>query len=58
VVTRIYFPDEAAANATDPLLTSLSPERAATLVATAVGPGELRFDVRLQGADETVFLAV
>jgi protocatechuate 3,4-dioxygenase, alpha subunit len=58
VVTRIYFPDEAAANAADPLLTSLPPERAATLVATAVGPGELRFDVRLQGADETVFLAV
>lgn len=58
VVSRIYFPDEATANAADPLLSGLPPERAATLVARATGPGELRWDVRLQGADETVFLAV
>jgi protocatechuate 3,4-dioxygenase alpha subunit len=58
VVTRIYFPDEAAANAADPLLASLPPERAATLVATATGERELRFDIRLQGEGETVFLQV
>jgi protocatechuate 3,4-dioxygenase alpha subunit len=58
VVTRIYFPDEAAANAADPLLASLPPERAATLVAREVGPDELRFDIRLQGDGETVFLSV
>jgi protocatechuate 3,4-dioxygenase, alpha subunit len=58
VVTRIYFPDEDAANATDPLLSSLPPERAATLVAKGAGAGELRFDIRLQGDGETVFLAV
>jgi protocatechuate 3,4-dioxygenase alpha subunit len=58
VVTRIYFPDEAAANAADPLLGSLPPERAATLVAQEAGHGELRFDIRLQGEGETVFLAV
>ncbi|OLT11140.1 protocatechuate 3,4-dioxygenase subunit alpha [Pseudonocardia sp. CNS-139] len=58
VVTRIYFPDEAAANATDPLLASLPPERAATLVAQPAGDGVLRFDIRLQGAGETVFLLV
>lgn len=58
VVTRIYFPDEAAANAADPLLAGLPPERAATLVARPGGPGELVFDVRLQGEGETVFLAV
>ncbi|WP_433293286.1 protocatechuate 3,4-dioxygenase subunit alpha [Pseudonocardia sp. CA-142604] len=58
VVTRIYFPDEAAANAADPLLASLPPERAATLVAQDAGPDELRFDIRLQGAGETVFLSV
>jgi protocatechuate 3,4-dioxygenase, alpha subunit len=58
VVTRIYFPDEAEANAADPLLSSLPPERAATLVAAPVGEGELRFDIRLQGAGETVFLQV
>jgi protocatechuate 3,4-dioxygenase, alpha subunit len=58
VVTRIYFPDEAEANAADPLLSSLPPERAATLVAQPAGEGELRFDIRLQGAGETVFLQV
>jgi protocatechuate 3,4-dioxygenase, alpha subunit len=58
LVTRIYFPDETEANAADPLLSSLPPERAATLVAEQVGEGELRFDVRLQGEGETVFLQV
>ena len=58
VVTRIYFPDEEAANAADPLLSSLPPERAATLVAADAGPGELRFDIRLQGEGETVFLTI
>jgi len=58
LTTRIYFPDEAEANAADPLLSSLPPERAATLVAQAVGEGELRFDIRLQGEGETVFLEV
>ncbi len=58
VVTRIYFPDEAEANAADPLLSSLPPERAATLVAEQAGAGELRFDIRLQGEGETVFLQI
>jgi protocatechuate 3,4-dioxygenase alpha subunit len=58
VVTRIYLPEETEANATDPLLASLPPERAATLVAEPAGPGELRFDIRLRGEGETVFLAV
>ena len=58
LTTRIYFPDEAEANAGDPLLSSLPAERAATLVAEEVGEGELRFDIRLQGNGETVFLQV
>jgi protocatechuate 3,4-dioxygenase alpha subunit len=58
VVTRIYFPDEAEANAADPLLSGLPADRAATLVAVPAGAGELRFDIRLQGEGETVFLAV
>lgn len=58
VVSRIYFPDEPEANAADPLLSSLPPERAATLVATPAGPAELHWDVRLRGERETVFLAV
>ncbi len=61
VVTRVYFPDEARANEADPVLASLGdPALAATLVA-APGPegtGELRFDIHLQGDQETVFFDV
>ena len=55
--TRMYFPDEPS-NAEDPLLSRIEPrERAATLIAAAAhGPGAVRFDVRLQGEAETVFL--
>ena len=56
VVTRVYF-DGVAENAADPLLTSLDAPRATTLVAVPEDDG-YRFDVRLQGADETVFLDV
>ena len=55
LVTRIYFPDEA--NDADPVLATLDPERRDTLVAVADGDG-LRFDIRLQGAGETVFFGV
>ena len=58
VVTRIYFPDETAANAADPVLSAIDPARAATLIAAAGpggGAGQLRFDIRLQGGRETVF---
>jgi protocatechuate 3,4-dioxygenase alpha subunit len=59
VVTRIYFPDEQAANAADPVLSALpDPARRDTLIATADGPGRFRFDVRLQGEGETVFFDV
>jgi protocatechuate 3,4-dioxygenase alpha subunit len=58
LVTRIYFPDEPDANAADPLLCSIpDPDARARLVATADGHG-LRFDIRLQGAQETPFLAI
>jgi protocatechuate 3,4-dioxygenase alpha subunit len=58
LVTRMYFPDEEAANAQDPVLNAI-PEagRRATLVAQAEG-GKLRFDIRLQGEGETVFFDV
>jgi protocatechuate 3,4-dioxygenase, alpha subunit len=53
--TRMYFPEESAANASDPLLRTIAdPDRAATLVALEEGD-ELRFDIRLQGERETVF---
>jgi protocatechuate 3,4-dioxygenase alpha subunit len=54
LVTRLYFPDEAAANECDAVLQTLSPDERATLVAAADGAG-LRFDIHLQGANETVF---
>ena len=58
LVTRIYFPDEAEANAADPLLASIKDSQVrARLVAAADGDG-LRFDIRLQGAQETPFLAI
>ncbi len=59
VVTRIYFPDEAEANAWDPVLTSIEdPLVRATLVAADEGARRLRFDVHLQGERETAFFAV
>ena len=58
LVTRIYFPEEAEANAADPVLRSLPDDAArATLVAARDGDG-YRFDIHLQGADETAFLLV
>lgn len=54
--TRVYLPEDAAALAADPLLSSLDEERRATLVGTREEDGALRFDVRLQGENETVFL--
>ncbi len=55
-LTRVYFPDEAAANADDPVLSSLEPADRETLVAEEDGDG-LRFDIRLQGDRATVFFA-
>jgi protocatechuate 3,4-dioxygenase alpha subunit len=55
VLTRMYFPDEADANAADPVLTAV--DDASTLVARA-GEDALEFDVRLQGDGETVFFVV
>lgn len=57
LATRMYFPDEEGANAADPMLALVDPARRATLVARRDGSG-LRFDIRLQGAAETVFFAL
>lgn len=58
VLTRVYFPDHADANAADPLLSSVPPERRNTLVAVPEDERAYRFDICLQGEDETVFLAI
>lgn len=55
--TRIYLPGDDQRLASDRLLSSLVPERRQTLVAAREGDGSLHFDIRLQGEDETVFLA-
>lgn len=53
--TRIYFEDED--NSADPLLARIEQRpRVDTLIAKKTGDGTYRFDIRLQGEGETVFL--
>lgn len=54
--TRLYLPENEEANASDPLLSSLSADERATLVAVRDEDGSLRHDICLQGERETVFL--
>ncbi len=61
--TRVYFDDEDDANTEDPLMANVPADRRATLVARRDhdAPGDdptYRFDIRVQGDDETVFLDV
>jgi protocatechuate 3,4-dioxygenase, alpha subunit len=61
--TRIYFVDETAANAADPVLLSVPEPRRATLIAERIEDSgsstpTYRFDIRYQGDDETVFFDV
>lgn len=56
--TRIYFSDEAARNATDPVLTTVPADRRDTLIAkrTETPSGVVyRLDFNMQGPKETVF---
>ncbi len=58
VLTRLYFPDEDEANASDPVLSAL-PDPADRDALVAQGDaGLVRFDVRLQGARQTPFFAL
>lgn len=57
LATRLYFEDEPA-NGTDPVLAQVPGDRRAALLARRVRNGEpavYRFDIVLQGDDETVF---
>ena len=60
--TRVYFDDEAEANAADPVINMIEWEkRRASLIATRSmrdGKPVYRFDIRLQGDDETVFFDI
>ena len=58
VFTRIYFSDEEDANRDDLILRQVPPARRATLIANLTATQDekvYRFDVVLQGDDETVF---
>ncbi len=57
VVTRIYFADEAEANAIDPVLSQVPGADGGTLIAEPTDDG-YRFDIHLQGERETVFFEV
>src|SRR3954469_5192505 len=54
--TRAYFVAEGEPDPSDALLDRVPAERRETLLARADGPGSYRFDLRLQGEGETVFL--
>ena len=57
--TRLYFDDEAAANETDPVLARIEHrQRIDTLVAKHEGEDIYRFDIHLQGEQETVFFDI
>jgi protocatechuate 3,4-dioxygenase alpha subunit len=57
LATRVYFPEEEAANRADPVLERVPADRRPTLIARSEG-GMLHFDIRLQGEGETVFFAL
>ncbi|MCU1571438.1 MAG: pcaG [Naasia sp.] len=54
--TRAYFVAAGEQVALDALLTGLPEDRRSTLLARQDGPDSYRFDIRLQGEGETVFL--
>ncbi len=59
--TRIYFADEAERNAADPVLSAVPAERRDTLIAARTedsGQAVYRFDIHMQGENETVFFDV
>jgi protocatechuate 3,4-dioxygenase, alpha subunit len=60
IYTRLYFADEAA-NDSDPILTLVPADRRGTLIAHKEMRGEVpvyRFDIRVQGENETVFFDI
>ncbi len=60
IYTRLYFADETA-NADDPILALVPKERRGTLIAhkeTKDGQTVYRFDIRVQGENETVFFEI
>ena len=56
-LTRMYFPDEPEANASDPVLSLLREADRALLVAEQEDEA-VRFDIRMQGERQTVFFSL
>ena len=57
--TRLYFEDEAQANAVDPILTRIEhQDRVSTLMAKTTAKDAYRFDIHLQGPNETIFFDI
>lgn len=57
--TRMYFADEPEANAADPILSRIEHQnRIPTLLAKSDGLGQYRFDIHLQGPQETIFFDI
>lgn len=57
LTTRAYFAAEPL-NEADPILALVPEARRGTLLAQPVAPGQWNLDIRLQGANETVFLDI
>jgi protocatechuate 3,4-dioxygenase alpha subunit len=55
LVTRIYFPDEGEANDSDPVLSSIEDPMLRDSLIAREEEGVLRFDIRLQGENQTAF---
>jgi protocatechuate 3,4-dioxygenase alpha subunit len=58
LATRMYFPDEAEANAADAVLAAVPDEEGRARLVAVPEDGGLRFDIHLQGDHETPFFAV
>ena len=58
LVTRVYFPDEEAANRVDPVLSSLPATAASETLMARKSDDGYSFDMHLQGENETVFFDI
>lgn len=57
--TRVYFADEPDANAQDPILIRIEHQnRIPTLLADKTGDAQYRFNIHLQGPNETIFFDI
>ncbi|MBS0124795.1 protocatechuate 3,4-dioxygenase subunit alpha [Thetidibacter halocola] len=56
--TRMYFADEEAANVEDPILSRVEHRQRIKTLLAQPAEGGYRFDIRLQGEDETIFFDI